>query len=196
MTYKMLRRLDKNRAGRLKKRLLLLLIFIPLFLLGASFFVFAAAQDNFAEQSVNYWNENRDSLIADYSNGHSGSDIAGVIYFDETVCVPFYFNLVNVEESASLYGSVLPGQSGRSIIMGHNDKEFAYLARLEAGDKIAVDSCEGMHEYVVISTRVVVPSEIPKEATDGSVLTLVSQYPFRAVSLASRRYVVEAIPVN
>ena len=196
MTYKMLRRFDRNRAGRLKKRFLLLLIFIPLFLLGASFFVFAAAQDNFAEQSVNYWNENRESIISDYSNGYAGSDIAGVIYFDETLSVPFYFNLVNVEEAASLYGSVLPGQAGRSIIMGHNDKEFAYLAKLVIGDRIVVDSCEGRHEYVVTSTRVVVPSEIPTEATESSVLTLVSQYPFRALSLASRRYVVEAVPVN
>jgi len=196
MTYKTLSRFDRNRAGRLKKRLLLLLIFIPLLLLGASFFVFAAAQDNFAEQSVNYWNENRDSLISSYSNGYPSSDIGGVIYFDETVSVPFYFNLKNVEEAASLYGSVLPGQTGRSIIMGHNDKEFAFLARLEVGDKIVVDCCESNHEYIVVSTKVVVPSEIPTEATEGPVLTLVSQYPFRALSLASRRYVVEAIPVN
>lgn len=179
-----------------RKSIFLVVFFVPAALLIASFSVIAVAQDNMSEHDCAYWLENRQQLIEDYSSDDISSQVAGIIQFDEKHNVPIYNNIENAEEGASFFGSTLPGELGRCIIMGHQEQDFVYLSKIEIGNEIVVDSYNGKYTYVVQSIEVVVPSEIPFEDTDSSVLTLVSQYPFRSFNLANRRYVVEAVLVN
>lgn len=175
-----------------RKSVFLLAFFVPAALLAASFSVIAVAQDNVSDQNAEYWFDNREQLIADYHHDTLSSQIAGIIQFNEKNIVPIYNNIESANEGASLFGNTLPGEIGRCIIMGHQEQDFVYLSKLEIGDEIVVDSYKGKYTYTVKSIEVVVPSEIPFQDTDNSVLTLVSQYPFRSFNLANRRYVVEA----
>ena len=186
---------NKMREVR-RKSVFLMVIFVPVALLAASFSVIAVAQDNISWNNATYWMDNRDQLIADYQDNALNSQVAGVIQFGEKNIVPIYNSIENAEEGASFFGFTLPGELGRCIIMGHQEQDFAYLSKLAIGDEIVVDSYNGEYIYVVESIEVVVPSEIPFEDTGESVLTLVSQYPFRSLNLANRRYVVEAVLIN
>jgi len=179
-----------------RKSIFLLLFFVPAALIAASFSVIAVAQDNVFEKDSTFWMNNREQLITDYQNNDLSSQVAGVIQFDEKNIVPIYNSIENAEVGASLFGSTLPGETGRCIIMGHQEQDFVYLSKIAIGDEIVVDSYNGECIYVVEAIEVVVPSEIPFEETDKSVLTLVSQYPFRSLNLANRRYVVEAVLLN
>ena len=193
MTYGSQKMSEVSGTGKVRRRALVLLAFMILFLVGASFFVMAAAADNQSDKDVEFWNENRDDIKADYQSGTAVGDIAGTIQFDEKNVLPFYSSLDRVDDGASVFGRTMPGQAGRSIILGHQEQGFAYLANVEIGDEIVVDSLEGTFVYTVKSTKVVVPSEIPFDETDESTLTLVSRYPFRSFSLTDRRYVVELV---
>lgn len=179
-----------------RKSIFLMVFFVPAALLIASFTVIAVAQDNISNHNAVYWMDNRQQLIDEYNSNTVNSQVAGIIQFDENNIVPIYNNIKNAEEGASFFGSTLPGEAGRCIIMGHQEQDFVYLSKLEIGNEIVVDSYNGQHTYVVQSIEVVVPSEIPFEDTDQSVLSLVSQYPFRSWTLANRRYVVEAVIVE
>jgi len=179
-----------------RKSIFLMVFFVPAALLAASFSVIAVAQDNVSGNNAAYWMDNRDQLIVDYQDKALSSQVAGVIQFDEKNIVPIYNSIENTEEGACFFGTTLPGELGRCIIMGHQEQDFAYLSKLAIGDEIVVDSYNGECIYVVESIEVVVPSEIPFEDTDESVLTLVSQYPFRSLNLANRRYVVEAVLID
>lgn len=189
MAYKVFKRSTKKTARKLKKRFIFLLLFVPLFLLATSFFVFAAAQDNASEKAVDYWNKNCDEI----ASGNLQTDLAGIIQFDAKTTVPYYIGIDNTDSKAVLFGMNLPGQAGRSVILGQNENDFVYLSQLNIGDEITVESCSGRFVYTVSAVNVVVPSEIPLFETEDSVLTLITQYPFRTLSQANRRYVVEAV---
>ena len=192
MTLELEGRAKKNRIKKISKRLLILLILIFSLLLETSFFVFVAAYDNSNEKEVSFWDDNCEEIREEYLSNTLTTNIAGTIQFNKRNIFPFYSSVENVNEGASLFGHVLPGQIGRSIILGHKEQGFACLAKVEIGDIITVDSYEGEFLYVVRSVEVVVPSDIPLDNTEESILTLVSQYPFWSVS-ADRRYVVEAV---
>ena len=178
--------------SRIKKRFILLLVFIPLFLLFTSFFVYVAAQENMADRDVAYWRENSEKLISEYKNDNIVNDVAGTVQLTENYVLPFYSSADVDKEGAFLFGNTLPGDAGRSIILGHNEQGFYYLSKLNVGDEIIIESYNGEHKFAVSSVYVCVPSEIPLERADESILTLVSKYPFASFSLTGRRYVVEA----
>ena len=91
--------------------------------------------------------------------------------------------------------SVLPGESGNSVIEGHRDTHFAVLRAVKVGDTLQVGTLQGRRvRFVVTNTRVVdsrrariaLQSETPR-------LTLVTCYPFDAVVPGGPlRYVVTA----
>ena len=178
--------------SKIKKRFILLLVFIPLFLLLASFFVYVAAQDNISDKDVAYWNENKQQIISDYKCGNLNTEIAGTLQLAENYKLPFYSSLESNKEGAFLFGDTLPGDVGRTIILGHKEQGFYFLSKLKIGDEIIVESYNGEYKYIVSSIEIYVPSEVPLDSTDKSVLTLVSKYPFMSFSLTNRRYVVEA----
>jgi sortase A len=91
--------------------------------------------------------------------------------------------------------SVLPGQSGNSVIAGHRDTHFSVLRDLRLGDRVRVELLNGRrasfavtHLQVIDSrrSRIVLDSEAPR-------LTLVTCYPFDAIRPGGPlRYVVTA----
>ena len=125
MPYKTFKRPRKKSTRKIKKRYVLLLVFIPLFLLGASFFVYAAAQDNASEKDVKYWYQNHEEISEDYFRGESGVELAGIIKFDEKTIVPYYTGIQKINSNAVLFGTNLPGEAGRSVILGQNEYDFA-----------------------------------------------------------------------
>ena len=193
MAYKGRKSHQKKLSGKIKKRFIFLLIVVPLFLLGASFFAFAAAQSSTSDRAVENWLENCDEIAEDYFDCCQQTNLAGIITFNNKNIIPFYSGLDSADDSAIIFGNILPGQCGRTVILGHNESDFAYLSQLNLGDQIIIESYEGEYIYIVSSVNVVVPSEIPLFETEEAVLTLVSQYPFRTLTQANRRYVVEAV---
>jgi sortase A len=92
-------------------------------------------------------------------------------------------------------GTAAPGEAGNSVVAGHRDTSFRFLARLAAGDRIEVERPDGVrHAYRVTEMRVVDaqdPWALAEEA--GSTLTLATCWPFGALVPGGRqRYVVRA----
>lgn len=91
-------------------------------------------------------------------------------------------------------GSALPGEAGTSIISGHRDTHFRFLADLKPGDPLELDGVDSRTHYTVTRTRVVNQRRF-QIIDSGDRLVLVTCYPFDAVIPGGPlRYVVEASP--
>jgi sortase A len=92
-------------------------------------------------------------------------------------------------------GTPLPGEAGNAVVSGHRDTHFAFLARLQPGDEIAVERRDGQwRRYVVSGGEVVDKSELrlTQDQVDTR-LTLITCYPFAALRPGGPlRYVVTA----
>lgn len=94
-----------------------------------------------------------------------------------------------------LDGTPLPGRPGNSIVAGHRDTSFRFLARLKRGDRLTVEGKDGVSvSYRVTETRI---ADSRKQwlspPFEGRMLTLVTCYPFVAVVPGGPlRYVVFA----
>ena len=84
---------------------------------------------------------------------------------------------------AHLDGTTRPGAPGNSVISGHRDTHFAFLQRLEAGDKLHLQGLDGAwRRYRVIGHEVLDARHARLDPAAGRhVLTLVTCYPFDAV---------------
>ncbi len=94
-----------------------------------------------------------------------------------------------------LSASVLPGETGNSIIAGHRDTHFQFLQYLGKGDMISFDMPDGRQHLYRVSGIDVVDSRRGSIIldTDEAVLSLVTCYPFDAASAGGpMRYVVTA----
>lgn len=92
--------------------------------------------------------------------------------------------------------SAAPGQPGTTVISGHRDTHFAWLAQLRSGDTIELDGGEGPRRYIVTGSRVA-DSSHERIAVDhhDDALLLVTCWPFDAVVPGGPlRYVVTATP--
>ena len=94
-----------------------------------------------------------------------------------------------------LPSSALPGETGNTVITGHRDTYFRFLADLEIDDALAVETPAGqLHLYRVIGIDVVDArrSSVVLD-TPRPMLCLVTAYPFDPAERAdSLRYVVTA----
>lgn len=96
-----------------------------------------------------------------------------------------------------LFNSSRPGEQGNVILSGHRDTHFAFLERLEDGDKLLLETMnQELRRYVVTQRRVVNKDTdplIPAGNTDQ--LMLITCYPFHAVRTGGPlRYIVIAEP--
>jgi sortase A len=92
-----------------------------------------------------------------------------------------------------LSASVMPGQRGNSVIAGHRDTHFNFLKDLAIGEKLQVETADGRsHTYLVVDLDVLDSRRGSLLLdTDDSVLSLVTCYPFDAVTVGGpMRYVV------
>lgn len=91
--------------------------------------------------------------------------------------------------------SVLPGDTGNSIIAGHRDTHFRFLKELRHGDRLKVERSDGQtHEFTIIGIDVVDSrrGSIVLD-TEQPMLTLLTCYPFEATDPGGPlRYIVTA----
>jgi sortase A len=91
------------------------------------------------------------------------------------------------------YGTVMPGETGHVVLSGHRDTVFRRMGEVRKGDKLYVQTADGMFVYQVRTMwvtdandrTVIVP--LPKP-----ILTLTTCYPFDYVGSAPDRYIVRA----
>ena len=87
----------------------------------------------------------------------------------------------------------MPGRPGNIGLAGHRDTFFRPLKDIRADDIITVTTVEGEYRYRVISTRVVVPTEVSVlDRSEAEILTLVTCYPFYFLGSAPDRFIVRA----
>jgi len=97
-----------------------------------------------------------------------------------------------------IQGTALPGEEGNVGLSGHRDTFFRQLRNIELEDHITLTTPRGEHQYTVVSTQIVDPSDVTVLDADGEneVLTLVTCYPFSYVGPAPQRFIVRAEKVQ
>ena len=90
-------------------------------------------------------------------------------------------------------GTAMPGQRGNIGISAHRDTFFRPLRNIRKGDVISLTTIEGEYRYGVVSTNIVMPSDVAVLQSKGrEVLTLVTCYPFYFLGAAPDRFIVQA----
>jgi len=78
-------------------------------------------------------------------------------------------------------GTAWPGQVGNVVISAHNDVYgaiFRRLNKLQPGDMVLAQTPTGVYRYEVMSSRVVLPTEVSvTQPTDEPTLTMITCYP-------------------
>jgi len=91
-------------------------------------------------------------------------------------------------------GTALPGQHGNVGIAAHRDTYFRPLAGIHTGDRMTVQTVDGLYAYRVVSTQIVRPEDAQVlYPTSRDSLTLVTCYPFYYVGPAPMRFIVRAV---
>ena len=96
-----------------------------------------------------------------------------------------------------ILGSARPGEAGNVVISGHRDTHFRWLAQLQSGDELLLQTDDGRKLlYRVARTAVHHESEIGLlDPLEGDQLRLLTCYPFDSVTAGTpQRYVVTALP--
>jgi sortase A len=94
-------------------------------------------------------------------------------------------------------GTAAPGSAGHTVVSGHRDTHFRFLADLRSGDRIEIEGADGRRrDYRVLRTEIVDHRDARLPATvDRARLTLITCYPFDAVIPGGPlRYLVVALP--
>ena len=111
--------------------------------------------------------------------------------------------LASLEAGVGLYpGSVIPGKSGRTVLLGHSSRAtwyrggyatiFTLLDKLETGDKFFVTEKNKKYHYEVFAKYILTPLETNKllgRPASGSEIDLLTCYP---IGSSSQRTVVQA----
>jgi sortase A len=93
-----------------------------------------------------------------------------------------------------LQGTSLPGEPGNSVVAAHRDTHFRVLKDVEVGDKLVIERKSTKVFYAVTSVRIVDPTDVSVlKNTGGSMMTLITCYPFHFIGPAPKRLVVQAI---
>lgn len=91
--------------------------------------------------------------------------------------------------------SVLPGETGNSVIAGHRDTHFQFLQYLKKGESIMLETTQGRKHLYRVTGIDVVDSRRGSLVldTEAPMLSLVTCYPFAAPEVGGpMRYVVTA----
>jgi len=89
-----------------------------------------------------------------------------------------------------------PGGPGLTIISGHRDTHFRFLAELAPGDDVRLETADGRSQSFTVGGSAVVDHRDVSLAvpTQGRMLTLVTCYPFDALDPGGpERYLVSAM---
>jgi sortase A len=87
--------------------------------------------------------------------------------------------------------SAFPGEPDNLALAGHRDTHFASLRDVEPGDRIRIDTADGVFYYRIDTTFIVPPTRGDLvQATGRPTITLVTCYPFQWIGPAPRRFIV------
>jgi sortase A len=93
-------------------------------------------------------------------------------------------------------GSVRPGEPGTTIVSGHRDTHFRFLARVRPGDEVILDAPGRPSAHFVVRHTAVVDARravIRRDADGEAALVLLTCYPFDALAPGGPlRYAVAA----
>ena len=79
-------------------------------------------------------------------------------------------------------GTALPGARGTTLIVGHRDTHFRFLAELSLGERLFVTDRDGRrHAYSVSDTKIIDSRTTKLQLGDAPGLVLMTCYPFDAV---------------
>ncbi len=94
--------------------------------------------------------------------------------------------------------SNLPGEPGHVVLSGHRDTHFGFLKLLQSGDIITMEDSTGTTSYRVSYSEIIdLDQQSLQYRPERNRLTLVTCYPFDAVSSGTRkRFLVHAAPVT
>jgi sortase A len=116
------------------------------------------------------------------------------------LAVPVYADTsaANLNRGAGLIaGTARLGAAGNVGIAAHRDGFFRVLKDVAVGDRLEIERLSGTRVYRISALSIVSPEDTrPLNQTSGSVVTLVTCYPFYYVGNAPRRYIVRAVAVD
>jgi len=141
------------------------------------------------------WSEKR---IEEYEAALVSSELPEAVLRIPTLAleVPVYGGTseLNLNRGAGrVEGTPPAGTAGNSGIAAHRDGYFRKLKDIKLGDEVLVDTVEGSVTFRVVSTTIVMPSEVSVLApTSHPTITLVTCYPFYFVGSAPQRFIVRA----
>ena len=94
-------------------------------------------------------------------------------------------------------GTAHPGEVGNIAISGHRDSFFRVLKDIKLGDRIKMQTPEGLENFQVSEITIVDALEVSVlDPTDTTVLTLITCHPFYYEGYAPDRYIVRATPID
>jgi LPXTG-site transpeptidase (sortase) family protein len=94
-------------------------------------------------------------------------------------------------------GTAFPGEADNSALAGHRDTHLAALRNVREGDRIRIETPDGVFLYDVDSSFVVTPDRGDLlRPTGRAMLTLVTCYPFHWIGPAPKRFIVRAHEVR
>jgi sortase A len=91
-----------------------------------------------------------------------------------------------------LPGSVLPGESGNSVISAHRDRHFSRLDEVGVGDTVITETGTRRNVWVIVSRQIVGKDDPALFQTAQPTLTLTTCWPIRYVGPAPERLILTA----
>ncbi|MDN5372953.1 MAG: sortase [Carnobacterium sp.] len=98
-----------------------------------------------------------------------------------------------LQGTGQYYGSVFPGETGNTVLVGHRNSVFKTLGEAEIGDEIIMETSYGNYTYEIIETKITTGTDQSILApTDEATLTVYTCYPFDYIGHSPDRYSVIA----
>jgi sortase A len=96
--------------------------------------------------------------------------------------------------AARIEGTARLGEGGNIGIAAHRDGFFRVLEKVAVGDVVTIEHIDGTQTYRITQTLIVQPSDVSVlRSSGGSMVTLVTCYPFYYVGAAPKRFIVRAM---
>ena len=89
-----------------------------------------------------------------------------------------------------IVGTARFGEGGTVALAGHRDRHFRGLGKVEDGDTVTVTTPKATFAYVIDSTRVTKPEDVPLNSSAAHGLELITCYPFGYIGHAPKRFLV------
>jgi sortase A len=94
-------------------------------------------------------------------------------------------------------GTPAPGSDGNAGIAGHRDGFFRGLKDIRPGDRLELETLDGVQGYRIERTWIVKPEDVwVLDSTNTPAITLVTCYPFYFIGSAPQRFIVRAVRIE